>query len=125
MKLARLLDENLHLALKDLKAQKLPAKTAFALKGIQKRIEEELVKYEEVRKELLNRCGKKDENGVLIIGENNTIVLEGEGQAEFIREFNELVNTDIDVGTFSLESLGDKVELSGDDVINLDGILVE
>lgn len=125
MKLARLLDENLHLALKELKTQKLPAKTAFQLKGIQKRIEEELVKYEEVRKELLNRCGKKDDNGILLMDENNNVTLEGEGQAEFIREFNELVNTDVDVGTFSLSALGDKVELSGDDVINLDGILVE
>lgn len=125
MKLARLLDENLHLAFKNLKNQKLPAKTAFVIKGIQKRMEEEITKYEEVRKELLNRCGKKDENGNLEVDDKNNVLFDADGQKEFINEMNELINTEVEIGTFTLESLGDKVELSGNDVIDLDGLLVE
>jgi len=123
VKLARLLDNNLHTALNSLKSQKLPAKTAFALKGIQKRIDEELAKYEEVRQELLKNHGKKDEAGELVLDEHKNVLLEN--QEDFITEFNELVNTEIEIGTFSLASLGDKVELSGDDVTHLDGLLVE
>ncbi len=125
MILARLLDKDLQETLTDLRVQKIPAKAAFVLKGIQKRIEEELVKYEEVRKELLLRYGKKNEDGTLAMDDNNSVLFAEEGRNDFIKEYNDLVNTHIDVGTLSISLLGDRVELSGDQMMHLDGILVE
>lgn len=123
MKLARLLDDNLHNALKKLSGQPLPLKAAYNLKGIQKKIEQEFTKYEEVRKEALNRHGKKDEAGNLVLGENNTIVFEDDKRNEFFKDLNELVNMEIDVGVISIESLGDKAELTADDMMALDGLV--
>jgi len=122
MKLARLLDDNLHLALAKLNAQTLPLKTAFALKGIQKKMQEELVKYEECRKEALQKYGKKDEAGNLVLGENNSVTFDDEQRMEFIKELNELVNIEIEVGKISVDALGD-AKISVEELMSLDGLV--
>lgn len=121
MKLAQLLDDNFHMVLKELKAQKIPSKTAYALKGIDKRIEQELMKYEEVRRELLLKYGKKDEANNLIINDDKTVILED--QTGFLMEMAELVSVDIDIGSIAIDSLGDKVELSVNDLTALGGLV--
>lgn len=122
MKLARLLDEELHNALSKLKTQKIPVMTAYALRGIQKRIDEELDKYDEVRKELLTKYGKKDAEGKLVLGEKKEVIVEGVEREEFIRELTELVNIEINVGTVKVADLGN-VEISVDDLAQLDGLI--
>jgi hypothetical protein len=122
MKLARLLDDRLHNSLKYLRTQKVPIKTAFLIKGIQKRIEEELIKYEEIRKELILRYAEKDEEGNLILVDDNA-TLEGDNRDNFLEELNDLIDVEIDVGSFAIEDLGDKIDLSVEDVEGLEGIL--
>lgn len=122
MKLARLLDDRLHNSLKYLRTQKVPIKTVFLIKGIQKRIEEELIKYEEVRRELILRYAEKDEEGNLILVDDNA-TLEGDNRDNFLEELNNLIDVEIDVGSFTVEDLGDKIDLSVEDVEGLEGIL--
>lgn len=123
MKLARLLDEDFHGALRRLNLQVLPLKAAFALKGIQKNIQQELLKYEETRKEALSRFGKKDTDGNLITDEAQNVLFEEEDQLQFIKELNDLLDMEVEIGTLSIESLGDKVEITGQDLAMLEGLI--
>lgn len=105
MLLALLLDDNLHIALKELSSQKLPIEVAFAIKGIKKKIEEELDKYEEVRKDILARHGEKNEDGSLKIDQDKNVVFAEGKMEEFLQELNELVNHEVDVGKIPIKSL--------------------
>lgn len=122
MKLARLLDENLHSALKRLGGQQLPLKAAFALKGINKKIHEELAKYEETRKEALQKYGNRDENGELVVSPEGNVDLAEAHKMNFVKELNELLNLDVDVGSVSVDSFGE-AKLSAEDMMALDGLI--
>lgn len=125
MKLARLTDSRLHAALRKLSAQPMPLRVAFKFKGIQAKIDEELKKFEACRQEALEKFGKKDEAGKLVTKVDNTVDFEPGQLQAFAVELNDLGQTDIEVASVSLAELGDKVELTTDEVALLDGILVE
>lgn len=125
MKLARLVDERLHVSLQKLSGEPLPLKTAFKLKGIIKLAREEFNKYEEVRKEALQRHGKKKEDGSLEILENGNVSFTEGGMQAFVVELNELAVVEVEIPTLSIAELGDKVSLSADDLESLDGVIVE
>jgi hypothetical protein len=105
MKLGRVNDSRFHMALTKLASMPIPLRAAFKLKGIAHRVGEETKKFEEVRQGALQTFGSKDEKGELLVDEQGA--------------------TDIEVGTLSIAELGDKLTLPTEDVIALDGILVE
>lgn len=125
MKLARLIDERLQAALDKLTASDLPLRTAFKLKGIIKVAREEYSKYEEVRKEALQRHGQKNEDGTLKINESNNVQFDEAGIKAFAIELNELATMDVALPTISISELGEKIVLSVEDLDALDGIIVE
>lgn len=125
MKLVRLNDSRFRIAFTKLMAQPVSLKVAFKLKGIAKRIEEESVKFEEVRKEALMRYGAKDDKGEIILNDDGTVKLEPEQLKAFADELNQLGETEIEVGTISLAELGSDITLSTEDAIALDGVLLE
>lgn len=125
MKLARLVDERLHSTLQKLSKESLPLKTAFRLKGIIKLVNEEFNKYDEVRKEALQRHGDKDEAGNLKTDEQGNVKLSKEGMHNFLSELSELTSMDIDCPTIKISELGDNICLTQQDVDMLDGIVVE
>ena len=104
--------------------QPLPLKTAFKLKGFVKKIDEELLKYEDVRKDILIRHGMKNPNGTVAI-KNGTVQFEGDGMKNFIKDINELTSIDIELGTISLKEIGDDIRLTTEDLTALDGFLVD
>jgi hypothetical protein len=124
MKLAMLLNPGLETTLQKLSAQKVPMKVAFKLKGIRTKIQEEVKKYDEIRVELLKQYGKKDENGGLVI-ENQNVVFESEAdKLEFAQKMVELANVELEVGTLSAADFGD-VELTTDELFALGDMLTE
>jgi len=125
MKLAKLIDERLHHALTKLGSEPLPLKTAFRLKGITKIAREEYAKYEEVRKEALQRHGLKNEDGSLNVNEHNNVQFSAEGIKAFASELNDLTNMDIELPTLRIDELGDKIVLSVEELECLEGIIVE
>lgn len=125
MKLARLVDERLHTALGKLSKEALPLKIAYKLKGIVKIVNEEYAKYDEVRKEALQRHGDKDEDGVLKTDANGNAELSKDGMQAFLLELSELANMEIDCPTIKISELGDNICLTLQDVEMLDGIVVE
>ena len=125
MKLARLIDERLHAALGKLSGESLPLKTLFKLKGIIKTAREEYSKYEEVRREALQRHGDKAEDGSLKTNEQNNVQFSEEGMKAFIAEINELANMEVELPTLTVAELGDKVQLTFEELESLEGIIVE
>lgn len=124
MKLASLINENFQKALLKLTEQPLPAKTAFKLKGITKKVKEEVNSYEDLRKEALNRFGRKKENGELDLADNGHVLFEQEAMQEFIKYLQELMTQEIEITSISIKDLGD-ISLTADDLLNLDELIVE
>lgn len=125
MKLARLTDSRFHAALKKLSGQSMPLRVAFKLKGITAKVDEELKKFEECRQSALNKFGKKDADGKLIVNPDNTIEFEGQQLQAFAAELNELGQVDLDIASVKLDDLGPKCELSVDELTILNDIVVE
>lgn len=125
MKLSQLIDERLHAALQKLSTEPLPLKTAFKLKGTIKVVKEEFGKYEDVRKEALQRHGQKNEDGSLKINDQGNVQFSAEGIQAFANEVGELTGLDVQVPTLTLAELGDKVTLSASELESLDGIIIE
>ena len=125
MKLARLTDARLHAVLRKLSAAPLPLRVAFKLKGISAKIDEEVKKFEAVRMEALEKAGKKDEAGKVVVKPDGNVDMDPDKLKEFIAQLNELGATEVELPTVKVDDLGDKVQLSVDDLSLLDGILVE
>ena len=125
MKLAKLIDQGFQSSMRVLLKQPLPLKTAYKLRGVVKKIEEELGKYDEIRREALNKYGKKKEDGTLELTETNQVQFEQDSMQAFLQDINELSSLDVDLPTVTVTELGDDLILSADDLINLDGLLVD
>lgn len=125
MKLARLSDARLHAVLRKLSSAPLPLRIAFKLKGVQSKVDEELGKYEEVRKSALEKFGKKGEDGKVLIKPDGNVEFDQDQLREFVAQMNELGQTEVEIPTLKVDDLGDRVQLSVDELTQLDGILVE
>lgn len=125
MKLAKLTDETVHLALAKLSKEPLPLRTAFKLKGIIKASRDEFSKYEELRKEALQRYGEKNEDGSLKVDERSNVVFSPEGIQAFAGAINELAQIDVSIPTLALSELGDKVVLTAEELGALDSIVID
>lgn len=104
--------------------QALPVKLAFKLRGIVKKIAEETDKYDTVRKDLIEKYGKKDENGKLLVAEDQ-VQFDQDGMKGFVSEINELLTVDVELATINIGDLSEAVSLSTEDLIVLEGLLVE
>ena len=124
MKLARVTDPKFQETLKKLLKEPLPLKTSFKLKGIAKRAQEELDKYEEVRKAAVSKYGAKDDKGELLVQEDGNVRLDGDDLQGFIKEITDLVNLEIDLGTLSIDELGDRVQLTAEELLALEDLVV-
>lgn len=125
MKLGRLTDDRFHVALQKLASQQLPLKAAFRLKGIIAKVQEEFKKYDEVRQAALEKYGKKGEDGKLVANEVGQVQFEPNDLNEFVTELDNLCNTDLDIQTVKLSELGEKVEMSAEEIMLLAEIVVE
>jgi len=125
MKLAQLTDPATKAALEKVKDGSLPVLTAWKVKNLLIKFNEEVKKYEEFRGELVRKHSQKDESGQPQLDQNNTInVAEGNLQ-EFFKDLQEVLNQEVDIGSLKLSELGTKLELSADDLLKLDSLIKE
>jgi hypothetical protein len=125
MKLSKLVDPQFQASLTKLTTQDLPLKTAFVLRGVVKRCDEEIVKYNQVRSAALQNFGEKNEDNTLKTDEKGNITLNDANAKALMSELNNLMTTDVDVGSIKMSDLGDKVALSTADLLRLDDIVVD
>ena len=125
MKLARLTDARFHSALRKLTSASLPLRVAFKLKGIAAKVDVELKKFEECRQGALEKFGKRDAEGKIAIREDGTVEFEEDRLRAFATELNDLGQEEVDLGTIKMDELGDKVELTAEELSLLDDVIVE
>ena len=80
------------LAQKDFKA-----KLAWSIARLLKAAEAEIQSFNDTRLNLIKKYGEKDENGELITDEKGNCRIESENLAEFNKELNELVSTEVEI----------------------------
>lgn len=125
MKLARLTDARFHQALRKLTSQSLPLRVAFKLKGIAAKVDVELKKFEECRQTALEKYGKRDADNKIVVREDGSVEFEQDKLQAFAAELNDLGQEDVDLGSVKMDELGDKVELTVDELSLLDGVILE
>ena len=123
MKLGTLIDPKFQQALLSLMRKEIPAMASFKLKTIQKKLGEELKKFDEVRKEYLEKFAEKDEAGKAII-EKDAYKLSEENQKLFNEAMDELGNLEVDIGSIKVHELG-AISISALDLVVLDGLVVQ
>ena len=113
MKLANLINSNFLEALERLRAQKLSMKAAFALSGLSKKVREEISKFEEARKNSLEKLCDRDESGNPVMDGNN-FKLSPEAMSQLAQELSEVAALEVDLKKIKLKDLGDlsNVEMS-------------
>lgn len=125
MKLGIIADPRFHKSFSKLVAAEVPIRVAFQLKSIAKAINEEVVKYEELRRALIQECGIKKEDGTLDIDEKGIVKFEEQGGAVFQKQMSELMNIEVILPSIKLSDLGESTLLSLADLTNLEGIILE
>jgi hypothetical protein len=122
MRIGRLIDPRFQDVVRKLQIAHVPLKGAYKLKGIVKVIDEEIVKYEELRKGALEKFGKRDDAGAVEKDENGNVVFSDEQRASFMSEINDLLNLEVAVPKMNIDDLGSNIEISVEDLFFIEDL---
>lgn len=125
MKLSRVANQEFRNCLMRLSKKPIPLKTAFKLKTIIKMVNEEHQKYEECRKEALNRLSEKDENGNIRLDESGRAKLSEENSKLFAKEFKDLLETQLEIPKIKASELGEDLKISTEELLLLEDLILE
>lgn len=125
VKLATIVNPKFQETLLKLSRSKVPLRTAFKLKGMIKVAQVEFEKYEDCRKEAIQKYGAKDEEGNLAVDEKGQVRLEGENLQSFAKELSELTNMVIQMDTLCIDELGEDCELTAEEFMHLDDLVCD
>ena len=101
-----------------IKEMVLPVKASYAVSKNIKKIEKEIEAYNEERAKLLDKYGEKDENGNLVVSEEQNIKILPENVKNWNEDLSELLDIEVEVDihklNFSvLEESGMGMSISG------------
>ena len=125
MKLGQLVNPAFQAAFRKLSTQDVPLRAAYAIKGIEKQIREELSKYDAARVDSLKKLGTLDEKGELELDEHKNVKLSDEAMKSFAEQLSSLGEVDIAVSAIKISDLGNNVKLSASEASLLEDILSE
>jgi hypothetical protein len=124
MKLGLISNPKFQEALIKLTEKEIPITLAFTLKGILKKVKEELEKYNSLKKELVEKYSKKDENGKVLNGkQEGSIQLEEATVQDFWKNILELDAMDVEMPKIDIKAFGNKLEISVIDLLLLEELL--
>lgn len=89
--------------LQKLAGKELKAKLAWQVGRMLKEAEKEIQSFNETRMKLINKYGSKDENGELVMDENNNCKIEPESINNFSNELNELIASEIEINAHKIK----------------------
>ncbi len=123
MKISHLVSPTFKSSFSKLMSTPLPIKTVFALKKLTLKLESESKLFEETKKEILEMYGEKDELGELKVSENGLVNLDMARSSEWQVKIKDLSELELEVPKLKLEDLGDKLELTGEDLFILGDLI--
>lgn len=123
MKLSKLIDPQFQSAMKKLSSQNVMLRGGVKLRFIMSSIARELSKYDEVRSKLLTELGDKSEDGSLLVDDSSNVKFSEEGLTTFAKHMETLLNSDVSIGTVSVEELGEQATLTVDELFLLEEIV--
>lgn len=101
-----------------IKEMALPVKASYAIAKNIKKIEKEIEVYNEERAKLLDKYGEKDEEGNLVVSEEQNIKIVPENVEKWNKDLNELLDIEVEVDIHKLkfsvlEESGTVMSISG------------
>ena len=112
-------------AMNKLASTEVPLQVAFRLKGSVLKINGELSKYNELRGDLIKKYAEKNEDGSPKADAEGQIKPSEENMQSFLKDMQELLNTEVEMDTVKVSELGSKVELSVNELVALEGMVTE
>jgi len=93
-------------AMQELLTKSLPVKTAFKLKGLTNLFNGELAKFGELRKAILDKHCKKNEDGSPDVDANSNYQFDPEALPLVTTELNDLLSIEVEFNHVSIDELG-------------------
>ena len=94
-------------ALAEIAKKELPVKVSYAIAKNISKIEKEFKLYDKEREKLIDKYAEKDNDGKVIIGENNQFKIKSECTDAWSKDIRELldIENDIDIYKFKIDEL--------------------
>lgn len=124
MKIVQLINPEFMAAMRRLLGQEIPGKTAFKLRGLVNKLNEQLEAFQQTRGDIMSRHCLKDEEGKAI-SENGNYKFSDESAAVVTAEMNELLQVEVEHATIKVDELGERFQMSAADAIVLSAVIVE
>lgn len=124
MKLSTIINSNFTNAMSKIIRNDLPIKTAFKLKKIVSKLNEETARYNEVRQEYIKRYAELDSSGEVISENGIAVFKDEESKNKFYSDLQDLLNMNIEVDKLSINELGN-ISVSAADLLALEDLLAD
>lgn len=109
-------------AMQALLAEKLPIRTAFKVKTLVNTFNEELKKFSELRKAIIERHCKKQDDGTPVLDEEQNYSFEPEAVKALTSEMNELSTIELEFNAIKIDELG-HISLTTQQLFDLGDVL--
>lgn len=101
--------------------QSVKGSLAFKIARLARELDKEMTTFNEERQKLFQKYGEKDENGELVIDENNIIKFPSENIDLINEELNSLLSTEVEVNADKLPvNEVDQFELTPQQMMNIE-----
>lgn len=121
MTLGKISNPSFTAAMKTMIGLKLPIQTSYKFKTLTNKFNEELKKFGELRKEIIERHCKKKEDGTPDLDDVGNYKFDGD-MANVTKEMNDLLAIEIDFDQIKVSDLG-SIELEAEILLNLGDVI--
>jgi len=101
--------------------QSFKGSLAFKIARLARELDTEMKTFNEERQKIIQKYGKKDENGELIVDDNGNVNFDKNSLIEINQEFNSLLETELEINADKLpmDSI-DEFEITPQEMLNIE-----
>ncbi len=120
--LGKVSNSNFTSVMQELVKQKLPVSTAFKLKTLTNKFNDELKKFNELRIQILDNHCKRNEDGSVNPDPSGNYQFEQEALAKVAKEMGDLMAIEVEFEPIRIQALGD-TSMSAEDLFTLGEVI--
>lgn len=111
-------------ALREISTKNFPGSVTFKIARLLRELDKEILLFEAEREKIAQKYGEKDENGFLVVLENNIVKVPDEKIQECNEELQALFKTQIEINANKIPvEVFDTIEMTPTQAINLEPII--